>query len=191
MQTQKLIHARRTIRKFTQEPLTGEQMRRYVDAARVAPSGANLQPLKYVIVRTKEMTDKVFPLVKWAAYLAPDYNPKETERPTAYVVVCADTAIRKAGYDMDVGASVENLILCALEDGVGACWMGSVDRPQLKDLLKLSEDLVISCVVALGYPDESPAETTVDSDNIRYYLDETGTLRVPKRTLDDVIIDTL
>ena len=72
-----------------------EQLRRYVDAARVAPSGANLQPLKYVIVRTEEMTDKVFSLVKWAAYLAPDYNPKETERPTAYVVVCADTTLRK------------------------------------------------------------------------------------------------
>jgi nitroreductase len=183
-----LIHARRTIRKFDQKPLTKEQLLRYVDAARVAPSGANLQPLKYALVYTRDMTEKVFPLVKWAAYLAPDYNPKEHERPTGYVVVCADTDIRKNGYDMDVGAAVENLILCALADGVGACWMASVDREAVRELLRIPQNLEISCVVALGYPAESPEEVAVTEGNIRYYLSENGTLQVPKRSLEDVLL---
>ena len=183
-----LIHARRTIRKFDQKPLSREQLVRYVDAARVAPSGANLQPLKYALVYTQAMREKFFPLVKWAAYLAPDYNPKEQERPTGYVVVCADTDIRKNGYEMDVGAAVENLILCALADGVGACWMGSVDRKAVRELLQIPENLEISCVVALGYPAESPEEVAVEQDNIRYYLNENGTLQVPKRSLEDVLL---
>ena len=100
-----LIKSRRTIRKFEQKPISEEQLKMYVDAARVAPSGANLQPLKYVIVQNADMTDKLFPLLKWAGYLAPDYNPKEDEKPTAYIVVCVDEEIRKSGFEQDAGAA--------------------------------------------------------------------------------------
>ena len=90
---------------------------------------------------------------------------------------------------MDIGAAVENLILAALSDGVGACWMGSIDRPKIGELLHLPEYLTLSCVVALGYPEEDPKEVAVREDNIRYYLDETDTLCVPKRALTDVLIE--
>lgn len=185
------IKSRRTIRKFEQKQLTTEQLSKYIDAARVAPSAANIQPLKYIAVHSKEMSDKMFPLVKWAGYLAPDYNPKENERPTAYIVVCADTTIRKSGYDMDIGASVENIILCALADNVGACWMASIDRPAIKELLDVPDELEISCVVAMGYLAESPKEASVENDDIKYYLDDTNTLCVPKRSMDEVLIKTL
>ncbi|MBO5060624.1 MAG: nitroreductase family protein [Clostridia bacterium] len=183
-----VLKSRRTIRKFKQTPLSGEQLMRYIDAARVAPSAANLQPLKYIAVKNTEMVEKIFGLVKWAGYLASEYNPKEDERPTAYIAVCADTAVRKAGYEIDVGAAVENLILSAFSDGVGACWMGAVDRPKISELLGLPENLVLSCVVALGYPAEQPKEVKVTDGNIKYYLNEENTLCVPKRDLEDVII---
>ncbi len=182
------LKKRRTIRKFKQEPLTKEQLQKYVDAARIAPSAANLQPLKYVAVYSREMTDKMFELVKWAGYLAPDYNPKEGERPTGYIVVCADTTIRKSGYDLDVGAAVENMILAALDDGVGSCWMGSIDRAKIAELLNIPEHMEISCLLALGYPAETPKEVGVNDDDIKYYLDDEKTLCVPKRSLKDVII---
>lgn len=184
-----LLRKRRTIRKFKQQPLAKEQISEYIDAARVAPSAANMQPLKYVAVVSKEKVDAMFPLVKWAGYLAPDYDPKEGERPTAYVAVCIDTRIRQGGCDMDIGAAVENLTLAALSDGVGACWMGSIDRPKIGELLHLPEFLNLSCVVALGYPDEKPQEVVDKEGDIRYYLNETGTLCVPKRTLNDVLIE--
>ncbi|MEE0409647.1 MAG: nitroreductase family protein, partial [Clostridia bacterium] len=151
MNIYEFIKSRRTIRKFRQDELSVEQLNKYIDAARVAPSAANIQPLKYVVVKSREMSEKMFPLVKWAGYLAPDYNPKEGERPTAYIVVCADTTIRKAGYDMDIGAAVENMMLCALADNVGACWMLSIDRDEIRKLLSIDENLEISCVVAMGY----------------------------------------
>ena len=91
--------------------ISKELLLKYIDAARIAPSGGNLQPLKYAIISKKEAVSEFFSYVKWAGYLAPYYNPKENERPTAYIVVLADTAIRKNGYELDVGAAVENIIL--------------------------------------------------------------------------------
>ena len=187
MQIKDLINARRTIRKFSQKPLTNEQLISYIDAARVAPSAANLQPLKYAVVTEKQMTDKVFETLKWAGYLKGEYNPKEDERPTGYIVVCGDSDIKSGGYDMDVGAAVENIILTALAEGVGSCWLGSVERPRLKRLLKLSDNLEISCVIALGYPAEEPKQVAIKDNDIKYYLED-KTLCVPKRPLGEIII---
>ena len=183
-----ILKSRRTIRKFKQTPLSEAQLMQYIDAARLAPSAANLQPLKYVAINSVEMVEKIFPLVKWAAYIAPEYNPKKDERPVAYIAVCADTSIRQAGYDIDVGAAVENLIISALSDGVGACWMGAIDRPKISELLDLPQNMGLSCVIALGYPLEEPKEVKITDDSIKYYLGEDGTLCVPKRSLKDVMI---
>lgn len=184
------ICSRRTIRKFKQTPLTKEQLTSYINAARLAPSAANLQPLRYVAIASREMAEKMFALVKWAGYLAPDYNPKEGERPVAYIAVCADNQNNSHWTDQDIGAAVTNMILAALDDGVGACWIGSVDVPEATRLLKLPDDVTLRCVVALGYPAETPKEVPV-CDNIKYYVDETGTLCVPKRDMKTVLLKTL
>ncbi len=187
-----LIVSRRTIRKFAQKEINAADLMRYINAARIAPSAANLQPLKYVIVKGDEMRAKVFSTLKWAGYLAPEYNPKDNERPMAYIVVCCDANIRTNGYDMDVGAAVENIILSALNDGIGSCWLGSVDRPLLQEILQLDDSAVISCVLALGYPAESPEEITLaENKDIKYYLNENNTLCVPKRPLEDVVIKSI
>jgi len=187
MNVTEAITQRRTIRKFSQQPLDSQMLKKYVDAARVAPSAANLQPLKYVTVTNGEMLDNVFSTLKWAGYLKGEYTPKENERPTGYIVVCVDSNISHANYDIDVGAAVEHMILSALEDEVGACWLGSVERPRLKRLLGLSANLEISCVVALGYPLESPQAVQMDGQDVKYYLDG-DVLKVPKRTIDEILI---
>lgn len=190
MNTYDLILKRRTIRKFEQKAVTKEMLEKYINAARLAPSAANRQPLKYVAVQSSEMVTKVFEQVKWAGYLAPDYNPKENERPTAFIAVCVDNNISKAGYEMDIGAAVENLILTALEDGVGTCWMGAIDRVKITEILNLPDNLTLSCVVALGFSAESPKDVEIKEDVVKYYLDN-GTLCVPKRKLDEVLIDII
>lgn len=190
MSTYDLILNRRTIRKFEQKKITQEMLKKYVNAARLAPSAANRQPLKYAVVHSKEKVNKVFDCVKWAGYLAPDYNPKENERPTAFIAVCVDTNISKSGYEMDIGAAVENIVLTALEDGVGACWMGAIDRPKIAEILNLPENLTLSCVVALGYSAEKPKEVEIKEDNIKYYL-ENGTLCIPKRGIDEVLLEII
>ncbi len=183
-----LIRCRRTIRKFEQKPLSDGQLMSYIDAARLAPSAANLQPLKYIVVQNQAMTEQVFPLLKWAGYLK-NYAPNKDERPVAYIVVCFDNNIRSGYADLDAGAAVENITLAALSDGVGSCWLASADRKKLAALLDIPQNLEISSVVALGYPKESPKAVAVLSD-IQYYLDG-ETLCVPKRSLEEVVIKTV
>ncbi|HBE76907.1 MAG TPA: nitroreductase, partial [Firmicutes bacterium] len=78
---------RRTIRKYTQQPIERALLEKYIDAARLAPSGANMQPLKYVIVDEPVKVKQVFENVKWAAYIAPEGDPKEGEKPVAFIVI--------------------------------------------------------------------------------------------------------
>lgn len=185
-----LILKRRTIRKFEQKPISNDDLKKYINAARLAPTAANRQPLKYIVVSSRENVGKVFECVKWAGYLAPDYNPKENERPTAFIAVCIDTDISESGYEMDIGAAVENIILTALDDGVGACWMGAIDRLEISKILKLSQNLTLSCVVALGFSAETPMEVEISENNVKYFL-ENDTLCVPKRTMEEVLLDVL
>lgn len=182
-----VIQNRRTIRRFEQTPLTAAQLRKYVDAARLAPSGANLQPLKYVIVRSEGMVEKVFQRVHWAAYIAPEGTPEAGERPMAYIAQIADLDIKKSGYELDAGAAVENILLAAEEDGVGACWMGAIDYAEISKMLGLKETEKLIGVVAMGVKAEQPVEEAWQGD-VKYYKDETGTLHVPKRPLDEVIL---
>lgn len=182
-----LICARRTIRKFKQTELTKEQLKAYINAARLAPSGANLQPLKYVSIHSKNAVDAVFNEVKWAAYLAPNYTPKKDEVPTAYIAICVDTEISKAPCEVDIGLAAENMMLAALEDGVGSCMMGAINRENISAILNLPEHLTLAYVIALGFSAENPTDTEIQGDDVKYFLRD-GRLTVPKRTLQEVLL---
>jgi nitroreductase len=180
---------RRTTRKFMQQPIGRALLEKYIDAARLAPSGANMQPLKYVIVDEPVKIKQVFENVKWSAYIAPEGDPKEGERPVAFIVIMADTEIKKAGYELDAGAAAQSIFLTAWEDGVGTCWMGAIDRDKIKEVLKIPDRYVINTVIALGYMAEHPVAEDM-KDSVKYYKDPSGVLHVPKRTLKDVLVET-
>ena len=81
MNVYEVILARRTIRKFKQEEINLNILKKLVNAARLAPSGANLQLLEYFIVINPELKEKIFPHLKWAGYIKPHGNPQEGEKP--------------------------------------------------------------------------------------------------------------
>lgn len=186
MSIYELILKRRTIRRFKPEQVTEELLNKLVNAGRLAPSGANLQPLEFIVVNNSELVNKVFPSLKWAGYIAPAGNPPEGKRPTAYVIVLINTEIRSQGGEVDAAAAIENMILAALEDGVGSCWLGAIDRDKLRTLFNIPQNYRVDSVLALGYPDESPVLEEV-TDSIKYWKDENGVLHVPKRKLSDVV----
>ncbi len=189
MSVYELILKRRTIRKFRQDRIDRKILEKLVNAARFAPSGANLQPLKYVIVDEPEKVDAVFKHVRWAGYIAPEGNPREGETPVAYIIILNDPDIRKTGYELDAGAAAQNIMLTALEEGIGSCWLGSIDRDDIRRILNIPEKYVINTAIALGYPAESPVAEE-ENGSIKYYKDENGTLHVPKRKLEDIILKT-
>ncbi len=179
--------SRRTIRRFLQKPIPIHVLKKLLNAARLAPSGGNIQPCEYILVTEKDLLDKVFNTLKWAMYLGPAGAPREGERPTAYVVVSINTRKRAEGGEVDCAAAIENMILTAWEEGIGACWMASIDRERLREILSIPEHCRICFVVALGYRAEEPVTEDMKGDDVRYWRDENGVLHVPKRRLEDIV----
>ena len=181
-----VIAGRRTIRRFKPEPVARELLERLVNVGRLAPSAANLQPLEFVVVDEAGLKAEVFPCLKWAAYIVPAGDPKPGEEPAAYIVTLANTKVREKMFEYDVGAAMENMILAALAEGVGSCWMLSIDRDKLRAVLGVPEDYRVDSVLALGYPAEEPA-AEVMGESCRYWKAADGRLHVPKRALASVI----
>lgn len=185
MDTIQAIQSRRSIRKFQPTPVPRQALCQMVDSARLAPQGANLQPLTYVAVDDATLVSQINTMVRWAAYIAPDGNPGPGEQPMAYVVLCINTAI-KEHCDVDAGAAGATLLLAAQSLGLGTCWLGNIDREAIFSLLSLREGTKIHSVIAVGYPAETPV-CEEETGSIRYYKDESGVLHVPKRSLRSVL----
>ncbi len=183
---EKIIYERRTIRRFKNEPISLDILKKLIDYARLAPAAANIQSLEYIIVQKSEMRKKLFPLLKWAAHLPRDQRtPKEGERPKAYIIVLNNIKIKKNA-QYDIGAAVENILLGATNFGLGACWMGSIDKIKIRELFKIPNHYKISHVISLGLPNEiSIVEPFKDS--FKYWKDEKGMMHVPKRSREDII----
>jgi nitroreductase len=94
--------------------------------------------------------------------------------------------VREKGFEYDVGAAMENMILAAKDAGLGSCWLLSVEREKLAQILNIPEQYRIDCVLALGYPAESPVAEEF-KESIKYWQDEKGVLHVPKRPLRSVL----
>ena len=179
------VMRRRSIRCFEQQEISLEILKKLVNAGRVAPSAANKQPLEYIIVSRPDLMDKLFETLKWAAYIAPKGTPADGEKPTAYIIILVNTAHKIADFARDVGAAAENIILTALEEGIGSCWLRSVDRNKVCDMFHLPEHIEVDSVLALGYPGESPVMVEM-TDSIKYWRKD-GIHYVPKRRLNDII----
>lgn len=182
------IMARRTIRKFMQQSVPALALEKLVDCARVSAYGANMQPLKFKIITDTSLLDAMFGSIKWAGYL-PDGAPKENERPPAYIAVLGDTTIRTNGvFETDAGAAVTSMMLAAVEEGLGTCWLGAIDRDKLQTLLQLPEHLKVVYLLAVGYPAQKSRMTEMQNGDVKYYEDENGVIHVPKRSMDEVLV---
>ncbi len=184
------ILKRRSIRKFRQEEISKEILIKLVDAGRLAPQAANIQPLKYCVINDKDLLKPIFNTCRWAGYIKPDGTPKPGEEPSAYIVILCDTRVQKTNWDVDVGAAGENIILTAVAEGIGSCWIASIDREKIGNILKIPNKYYIHSLIALGYPAESPIVEN-EQGSIKYYKDKEGILHVPKRKLNDVIFFNL
>lgn len=181
----KTILKRRTIRRFQQKQVPFKLLEKLVNAARFAPSGGNLQPCEYIIVDQKDLLEKVFSTLKWADYLE-EGTPPFGERPTAYIVMLLNRKIRQKGGQYDLGMAAENIMLTALEEGIGTCCIGSIDRERLINILAIPKHCDIELVIVLGYPNEiAIPEDMINS--VKYWVDENNVVHVPKRKLNDVL----
>jgi nitroreductase len=187
MNIEEAIYKRRTIRRFKQEPISIEILKKLIDYARVAPMARNVQGLEFVIIENSEMREKLFELIKFAGSLPEDQRTPESGRePTAYIIVLVNTEIKPSFFDFDVGAAVENILLGAVKYGIGCCWMANIKVRKIKSLLQVPDQYQVKHVISLGYPDEESFMEPYE-DSYKYWKNPDGTMHVPKRDLNDVI----
>ena len=186
-----LVKQNRSYRTYDESvKLTRETVESFIECARLSASAGNNQPLKYYISVNDETNELIQAQTAWAAKLRPRVFPPEGHKPTAFIVICVDTAITKepAKADRDVGIAAQTILLSAVSQGYGGLMIGAFNRAATKQALKLQEQLEPALVIALGKPDE---EIVLEDANgsIDYYRDENDVHHVPKRPMKEIIIN--
>ena len=185
-----LIRKCRSVRRFDGDrKIQREKLVELVDLARLTPSAANLQPLKFIVSADLERNNIIFNHLRWAGYLKDWPGPSLEERPTGYIILLGDNEISEnVKWDHSIAATA--IVLGASEMGLGACIFASVDKDALREDLNIPERFDILLAIALGYPKEEVVLEDVGKDgDIRYYRDSDGVHHVPKRALDDIIFE--
>jgi nitroreductase len=180
-----VIASRRSIRKFRDEDISADTVRLLLDAARLAPSGSNLQPARFIVAQSSTAKEA---LGRYTPY-------KFIVKASVIFVCCADlTAITtrerrvgellkegafegvdidmtdastttspimdkeavKAYLSMNVAIAIEHIVLKAVDLGLGSCWLGRFDRDKVKEYLALDESIYPVVLLPVGHPDQSP-----------------------------------
>ena len=160
------IHARKSVRSYTDEPVTPEQVETLLRAAMAAPSGKNVQPWRFVVVTQLETKKK----------LAIGFNKMIAKAPVV-IVVCGKTTNMLGGtnnnWTADCAAATENLLLAAEALGLGAVWTACYpydDRmlPTI-EALGLPDNVKPYCIVPVGHPagNDKPKDKW-NPENIHY-----------------------
>ena len=187
---EELIRKNRSCRRFQEDfEITAETLRELIDLARLSASASNQQPLKYIISCDRDKNALIFPVLGWAGYLRDWPGPSQGERPSAYIIILGDTTVSNT-FDYDYGIAAQSILLGATEKGLGGCMIATINKDRLAKALNIQSHLRILLVIALGKPAEQALIEPVDSNgDIRYWRDDKQVHHVPKRSLDEIIID--
>lgn len=184
-----LILKNRSYRRFHENhEITREDLLEMIDAARLSASARNAQTLKYFLSCERNMNERIFPNLAWAGYLKDWPGPGPGERPSAYLVQMNDTALTR-NYYCDDGIAAQSILLTAVEKGLGGCIIASVKKEALSTALELPGNMEILQVIALGKPAEEVVLEEMRDGEIKYWRDEKGVHHVPKRPLEELVIN--
>jgi len=136
-----VIQKRYSVRNYKLKPVEDEKLQQVLEAARLAPTGANRQNFQLVVVHTKGREGEMTRIYgrDWFAQVP--------------VVICACAA---PDYKLNVGIVMDHLILAATDLGLGTCWIGAFDRDAARDVLGLPGDVDPIIMATLGYPADKP-----------------------------------
>ena len=186
-----LIKKNRSCRRFDEShPVAPETLRELIDLARCSASAANRQPLKYILSTNPAKNEAIFACLGWAAYLKNWPGPAPGERPAAYIIITGDTRI-STNFWCDHGIASQSILLGAREMGLAGCIFGAINKPKLKQSCDIPAELDILLVLAIGKPAEKIVLEQVGPEgDIEYWRDEQQIHHVPKRILEEIIVNT-
>ena len=149
MDALEVLFTRRSIRKYSNEPVTEEDLKTILEAGMNAPSASNRQPWHFVVVDDRAKLNAIMEVHPYSRMLA--------EAPMA-IVVCGDTKISANFWPQDCAAATENILLAARALDLGTVWMGVYpDEDRVKavhGLFGLPQHIQPLAIIALGHPAE-------------------------------------
>jgi len=160
------ILSRRSIRKYTDAPVSEEHVEYLLRAAMAAPSAGNQQPWQFVVIRARALLDAV-----------PEFHPYAAMMPRAplAVLVCGDAGGARwpQYWEQDCAAATENLLLAAARLGLGAVWLGVHPLAERVDgarrLLGVSQEIVPFALVPVGWPaEQKPPADRYDAARVHH-----------------------
>ncbi len=147
-----VIKQRRSIRKFTEQPVPDEIIDRIIETARLAPSWANKQGVRYIIVRDPTRVQALVDAIGqgWA------------KNARVFVVACIKALSSGANtngleyFTVDAAIGMEHVVLAATNEGLGTCWIGHFDEKKAQAALDIPKRFRVVAITPLGYPDQTP-----------------------------------
>ncbi len=188
MELLEVIQNRRSIRKFKPDEVPEEYIHQLIEAGKLAPSGTNLQPARYIVIKSEEARTKLkdctpLPFVSAAPAIIAccvDTNSitstgermKELKEAEAFVYTplnnadenynkgkqSIDTASLKAYLNLNVAIAIDHITLRATDLGLGSCWVMMFDKEKVKALLNLEDRYDVLALLPIGYPDQTPKQ---------------------------------
>lgn len=171
METLEAIFGRKSIRRYTDQPISQEQIETILKAGMAGPSAVNARPWAFIAVTDREMLNKMA-----------DCNGRAAEplrRATLGILVCGDLEkaipMAKDYWIVDATIAAQNMILAAQAMGIGSCWLGTWPQDNKihaqAALLELPEHIVPHSLIAFGYPAEDPDRSRKpewEADKVHY-----------------------
>lgn len=148
-----VVAARRSVRNYRSTPVALDKLSRILDAVRLAPSACNLQPWKFLVVKSDVMRARISRVLQPWVMTAPLIIVALGNRKTGW---------RRDGqsyHEVDVAIAFEHLVLAAAAEGLGTCWICAFDRQAMRLALNLDEDWDTVAVTPLGLPDDPNPRT--------------------------------
>ena len=142
MNTFRCIRTRREVRDYLDKPIPEHTLQKILEAGRLAPSSKNSQPWHFIVIRDKETLRKLSELTPTGPHIA--------KAPLAIAVLmdCAKLP------EVDGARAIQNMVLAAWDEGVGACWITNFYDDGVKDLLAAPQRMKLVSVIPFGYPTE-------------------------------------
>ena len=150
------IKTRRSIRAFTKQDVSKEDVRKLLDAARWAPSAGNIQPWEFIVVRDLETKKELSTAALDQTFI---------EEAPVVIVVCANLILSARGYDIrgsslyclqDTAAAIQNMLLAACALGLATCWVGAFYEEEARKVLNIPNGVRPIAIIPVGHPAEKP-----------------------------------
>jgi len=152
MEVFEAIKKRRSVREFKADPVPEEKLKRILEAARLAPSAHNEQEWKFIVVRDFEKRKKLAKAALNQDFIA--------QAPLVIVALSTNpTHIMTnevPAYAVDLAIAIEHMVLQAVEEGLGTCWIGAFSQKEVKEILEIPKEYKVVTLMPLGFPADSP-----------------------------------